>query len=66
MKQHLKTKLLNEKILKLSPNNKFLIYMSSLHVNEAIKKKKLHKKYILSFKFSYMYCKFLIIITLYI
>ena len=42
MKQQLKTKMLGDKVLRISAtpaNNKFLIYMSSLHVNEAIKKR---------------------------
>ena len=42
MKQHLKTKVLDDRALSLSAaptNGKFYIYMPSLHVNEAIKKR---------------------------
>ena len=61
MKQHLKTKVLDDKALKLSTilqataNIKFFIYISSLHVNEVI----------LNLKVSYVYSKSVIIITVY-
>ena len=45
---------------RLSANNKFFIYMSSLHVNEAIKSQSFQ-----NLKVSNVYCKFFFIITAY-